>query len=88
MPLDDFLSLTPLEFKAVFAAHQKQMLQHFEYQQMSVFAGYGQAAGGKKFKSVFKHTETATQRRVTDEQKMQDLADIQNRLKGGVTVGR
>lgn len=58
-------------------------IDFFEFQQVANYVGFGQANSGKKFKSVFRKKGKAKVRRVSLEEKMKDLEDIQRKL-GGV----
>ena len=82
MSLSDFYDLTPMEFKRIHDRFIQDRMRFFELQQIANYVGFGQALGGKKFKSVFSHKQTAKVKRVTAEQKQKDLQDILNRLEG------
>ncbi len=83
LSLSDFYELTPVELLRIYEKFMEDRMDFFESLQIANYVGFGQAFSGKKFKSVFKKKGKTQVRRVSLEEKMKDLADIQKKL-GGV----
>ncbi len=74
--------MTPVELAQIHEKFSEDRLVFFEGIQIANYAGFGQVNAGKQFKSVFERHQKTVQRRVTQEQKMKELEEIQRRLGG------
>lgn len=82
LSLEDFYELTPVELKRINEVSTANRIEFFQYQQLANYAGFGQANSGKKFKPVFEAKKEVKVRKVSMEEKLNDLAYIQSRLGG------
>lgn len=82
LSLEDFYELTPVELKRINEVATAQRIEFFQLLQLANYAGFGQANSGKKFKPVFENKKEVKVRRVSLDEKLNDLEYIQSRLGG------
>lgn len=86
LSLEDFYELTPVELHLIFEKHKESTSEFFHLMQVANYVGFGQASNGKKFKSVFLKSQNSKKetapKRVSYEQKMKELEELQKRLRG------